>query len=57
MEWGPGNQKIRPSDPCFKRSVPQCNELRKMVFEISRSGAFPARPFVARLIHLNTLGA
>src|SRR5437660_418274 len=35
-----GDQEIRATDPCFKRSVPQCNQPRKMVCEISRSGTF-----------------
>ncbi len=30
MEWDRGNQEIRATDPCFKRSVPQCNQLRKV---------------------------
>jgi hypothetical protein len=44
MERDRGNQEIRATDPCFKRWVPQCNELRKILFEISRSGTFSVRP-------------
>ncbi len=44
MEWDRGNQEIRAMDRCFKQSVPQCNQLRKMMFEISGSGTFSVRP-------------
>lgn len=61
MKWlghdcaGSDNQDVRTLDPCFKRSVPQCNELRKMVFKITEAGLFPSALLAARLIHLNTL--
>jgi hypothetical protein len=44
MEWDRRNQEIMATDPCFERSVPQCNQMRKVVFEVSRRGTFPVRP-------------
>jgi hypothetical protein len=37
-------------DPCFK-FVPQCNQMRKVEFEIRRSGSFGTRP----LAHLTRI--
>ena len=42
MEWDRGNLEMGATDPCFKL-VPQRNQLRKMAFEISRSGTFSVR--------------
>jgi hypothetical protein len=42
MEWDRSTQEIRAADPRFKRSVPQCNQLRKGSLKLAEAGLFPS---------------